>query len=507
MQNTAHLADSSLSCSRALGATERSWLAERGVHGYTDFFTIIQLVCPSGPPIDDSEIIHAYALLRLRHPPLASRLSHSGSVPEFEYKSPQTEARALQEAAAHVEFGTFEDRDAAVVALRTRWLSIDRHHVLDVRASMSSIFWMRSARASVRQYVLGLRTAHFVADIRRQLGIMREFVELLSSSGQLKAEIRVHLKTSRPGSMLPPPLETRIPDIASSSVEELKKGEDAFLKWMEPMPVPTCGLVPDGTADENKYDGRVLRHILSRQDTARIARACRANGTSITQMVLAAIAIAGVSADPSHPSVTAKDALFSNITLPMDLSPHIRSSSVNRDNLVILTRMYPMLMRVPRFIDSSAPDYRAVWRVAQECKQRYEAFVRSPYFWHLSWHGDRYTSAWNTPTVGEPFLPMLSSLGDCSKLLPLSYSRAANGCEAADPRSRELSIRDMETGGKINTIFGLWTFDGRLNMQLTYNGARISSGIVEPYLRRVVDVVMRVGLTSLREENLSAARL
>lgn len=183
--------------------------------------TVVSLVCTKGHIVTDDEVILACAALRLRHPLFASSLTLIGA-PHFTVNSPMTQAHAVRAAKEQIEFHTFDDQDTAVLALRDAWLAFDPDHALDARERTCALWWGRDADPRSGRYILGLITTHFVTDNRRRLNLVRQFLELLASPGQAKAELDTHFSADTPPApVIPIPTEQLLPKPGGNEQESL----------------------------------------------------------------------------------------------------------------------------------------------------------------------------------------------------------------------------------------------------------------------------------------------
>lgn len=225
----AHLRESTTTYRRPLGQNEVGYAIIRGPCGYFDSFSIVPFTCSGGHTITDDEVTQACAALRLRHPLLASKVAYSTeSLPEFVVHSPMTEAHALREARAQIEFRTFHDHEAATEALRNRWFSATPEDALDLRNGTCSLYWGRDIDPRSGRYILGFMTTHFVTDGRRRLNLVRCMLELLAAPGRAKEELAAYFAGQTPIVDLPPPWEALFPEMGALNVSEMGKAKAAF---------------------------------------------------------------------------------------------------------------------------------------------------------------------------------------------------------------------------------------------------------------------------------------
>lgn len=227
----AHMQETLLTSSRPLGVTELGYILTRGSGGYFDTATIVSISCTAGHTVTDEQVIEACASLRLRHPIIASKVSFSSpTFPELVYAAPLTQGHTLRQAKSQIEFHTFDDKSAAVDALRDHWLATDPHDALDIREQTCSFWWGKGADADRHsgKYIFGIRTTHLINDGRRQLNLVRCFLELVAEPGRALKEIAAHFAGKIPPVELPPALDRLLPDLRGCDPEERVKAKAAF---------------------------------------------------------------------------------------------------------------------------------------------------------------------------------------------------------------------------------------------------------------------------------------
>ncbi|PCH34255.1 hypothetical protein WOLCODRAFT_160731 [Wolfiporia cocos MD-104 SS10] len=498
------LQESTLTHSRPLSPEEIRYLYPRRLRGFADTFTIVRLVCEGGHTISDEHVALATAALRLRHPLFAAKVSFAGPVPAFMVNMPVSMAHALKEAWAQIEFHSFASGEQAhhAVALRERWGGSDLADALDVRIGTCSVWWARGVDTASGQYVLGVQATHFVTGGRRRLGLVRQFVELLASPHQAEAELNAYFAGGRPIAQIPTSQDSLKPQLTSDP-EELEKGKAAFAEIMKLSAKPMAGLVPDGTIEEGKVAARILRHEWSQADTASILRACKAHGITVTHLANVASALAAVEDANGQPlqhysaprnTDLPSDTYHFDLNQALDLSAKVSGSSVSEFVLRVFT--YPVHLSVPCPALSGPDGLAALWAIARDFKAGHTAFVESPYFWQFAaLHGPQMASRYMGILAGRPFVPYMSSLGDCTGLLPSRYI-VGTGEGANGETNTALRIVDLDSAGKVDPVTSslqLWTWDGRLYFQLKYNASRTSDTLMDPYFQRIVDMMTRLG--------------
>ena len=484
--------------------------------------TIVSLVCSQDHIISDEEVILACAALRLRHPLFASSLALIGA-PHFTVASPMTQAHAVRAARAQIEFHAFDDQDAAILALRDAWLAFDPENALDVRERTCALWWGRD-RAHLRsgKYILGLITTHFVTDNRRRLNIVRQFLELLASPGQAKAELDAYFSADpHPAPAIPIPTEQLQPKPSGDEQEGLRaktaydelvtryadevRGLTPSLDVCSQRSQPVSGLVVDGSLHAAPRPGMV-RKVWSVDETARILRACKAHGVTVTHLVNVAGALAAVNRGPNTtdgaPTASATDngTYCFDFTQAIDIAAKAAGKAEVEMETVVRVDLYPVILCVPRpTITEFFHDPSRVWEIARQFKEQNDEFVKSPYFWHfLQMHSSRMVESYKAKLAGRPFLPFMSSLGDLKTLLPARYpiqpaAPIPDGSVAA--AGADIHVTDSWTSGRVDPLSlasHLFTFDDRLHLQCRYNVNCASDIVVMSWFDRLVEIVSRV---------------
>lgn len=475
-------------------------VARRG-GGMSDPSTIVSLECSGGYTITNDEVVLACAALRLRYPLLASNVTFIGG-PHFLVNNPATLVHALRSAKAQVEFHTFQDQDQAVIALRDEWLAFDADKALDIRERTCALWWGRDADPRSGKYVFGLITTHFVTDNRRRLNLMRRFLELLASPGRARAELDAHFAAKAAAVPIPVPTEHLKPQL-SDDAEEARQAKIVFDELVNQYAKkPMSGIVADGTPSA-ALAPRMLRRVWSSEDTARILRACKAHGVTITHLVNVASALSSVHDTDirSSDNDDNDDALYFDFSQPMDITAKIpqHAGGTGSSDLEVAVRieLYPVMLRVRRSIAAGRESEESIWEVAKQFKTQNDAFVKSPYFWHmLPMYRPMIAASYSAKLAGRAAMPFMSSLGDLKTVLPARYpvqtSTTAHG--HAGDTGAEIRITENWTAGRIDPfslVYHLFTFDGRLYLQLRYNINCTSIALVEPWFDRVVAIVSR----------------
>ncbi|KAH9923103.1 hypothetical protein B0H21DRAFT_895193 [Amylocystis lapponica] len=486
----------SLTLTRPLGPTERFYYEGRGSRGTADPFIIVSFEWTSKPFTTD-DVAHAWALLRLHHPLLASSISSADSTPAFVFVPPLTAADALERARLSIDFSAFDvgECESTLSALRARLADVD-HDVVDMHASAGALTWLAEiGSAQPAQYILVVRSTHFVCDAQSMFTVARElFALLVDPEGTREKLQRFFVGTPLAKTCkLPSPLEDIYPDYTTTSVDDQQKGMEVFSAQLGALAGPHLGLVATGTADEKRIAGRSIHHVFSSADTSELVKRCKAHGITVTQFICAAEALAALpfSADPS----SSTDDLCFSISLAADL--RARLPPIDAGEIAVRVTLFSTSMRLPP--GTTPYSAAAAWDAARQCGAGRDAYFGSPYVWHLVQHS---TETWlnmfaalrsGAPEVltmlSAPSLPGLSSLGNCDAYLPARYA-APNGLG-------ELRVRDMAIAARATAaipVVHAWTYAGRLNLCLTHNAAHADRGLMDAYFRSLVDVITQVGV-------------
>ena len=239
-----------------------------------------------------------------------------------------------------------------------------------------------------------------------------------------------------------------------------------------------------------------MRKIWSAEETARILRACKAHGVTITHLVN----IAGALASVVPGTKTANDApsYCFDFVQAVDLAAKTASEAEVEMETVVRIDLYPVILNVPRSaVTESANDPARVWEIARQFKERNDQFLKSPYFWHcLPMHTPRIIDSYKAKLAGKPALPFMSSLGDLKTLLPARYPiQPTTPSSAVAATGAEICITDNWTSGRIDPLSfasHLFTFDDRLHLQCRYNVSRTSGTVVSHWFDHLVEIVTRV---------------
>ncbi|KAH9934972.1 uncharacterized protein B0H18DRAFT_494514 [Fomitopsis serialis] len=505
-----HLRETTSTFSRPLGRNELGYALVRGPRGYADSFTIVPLACSGGHTITDDEVVQACAALRLRHPLLASKVAYSTTKPpELVYTSPLSNVHALREAKAQIEFHAFHAQDASTEALRDQWLYANPEEALDLRNGTCSLYWGRDIDSRSGKYILGFMTPHFITDGRRRLNLVRCMLDLLATPGRAQHELVMYFAGKMPIVEIPPALEGLCPDMRDTDPAELVKAKAAFDELVKLRSKPLSGLIPDGVIAEGNLQPRFIRQTWSPEETKSILRACKAHGVTITQLANVASAFACVqrpgaarfSGGPSD-----EDSHYFEFSQAFDVNTKVpRLTNNGETETAIRIVIYPVVMSVPRAAVAESASQDAIWDAARQFKERNDAFVKSPYFWHFTgFYGAIAVENYMAQMAGKPFMPYMSSMGDLKSVLPIRYpvhhhhaNGIVNGVNGSTRHNAEIRVLDQISAGKIDpqvANFLMYTFDDRLNIQFKWNAGRTSDNLINSWFSRVVEIISQVAV-------------
>lgn len=262
---------------------------------------------------------------------------------------------------------------------------------------------------------------------------------------------------------------------------------------------PMSGIIPDGSL-RAPLRPRMVRKVWSAGETARILRACKAHSATVTHLVNVAGSLSSV-----YPSLNAAAAPASEISYcfdffqAVDVAAKAASKAETEMETVVRMDLYPVVLRVTRAqIVDSANEPEGVWDIARLYKEQNDAFLKSPYFWHLlAMHSVRVTESYQAMLAGKPSLPFMSSLGDLKTLLPARYPvhpPAASSDGGSEATGAEIRITDNWTAGMVDPLslaVHLFTFDGRLHLQCRHNVSFMSDALVVPWFDGLIEIVSR----------------
>jgi len=505
-----HLRETTSTFSRPLGGNELGYALVRGPRGYSDSFTIVPLACSGGHIITDDEVVQACAALRLRHPLLASKVAYSTTkLPELVYTSPLSKAHALREAKAQIEFHAFHAQDASTEALRDKWLYANAEEALDLRNGTCSVYWGHDIDSRSGKYILGFMTPHFITDGRRRLNLVRCMLDLLATPGRAQHELAMHFAGKMPIVEIPPALEGLCPDMRNTDSAELAKAKAAFDELVKLRSKPVSGLIPDGVIAEGNLQPRFIRQTWSPEETKSILRACKAHGVTITHLANVASAFACVQRPGAvrfSGGSSDEDSYYFEFSQAFDVNAKVpRLTNNGETETAIRVVIYPIVMSVPRAAVAESAGQNAIWDAARQFKERNDAFVKSPYFWHFTgFCGAIAIENYMAQMAGKPFMPYMSSMGDLRSVLPIRYpvhshhaNGTVNGVNGSTRHNAEIRVLDQISAGKIDpqvANFLMYTFDERLNIQFKWNAGRTSDNLINGWFSRVVEIISQVAV-------------
>lgn len=219
---------------RLAGLHDRMWITARGTRSTADSYILLCLETATQITIDD--LARSWAVVRTRHPLLASRITGTDADPAFAYTPPRSAREASDRARAHILCYSFAPggREDAFGALRARMADV-KDDLLDMRVSNSALTWYAAAadRSAPGQYILAIRATHAVCDARSLFVTARELLALLAEPARARAELNGYF--SGPGAEsqqaelpgLPVAFEELYQDPTAASAEEQKEGLEA----------------------------------------------------------------------------------------------------------------------------------------------------------------------------------------------------------------------------------------------------------------------------------------
>ncbi|EED82150.1 predicted protein [Postia placenta Mad-698-R] len=491
---------------RPFGLQERYFVSVRGYRGCADPFTIAAISTEDLPPIRTEQIVLTWAALRVRHPLLAARVQTTPAGPSFVYLPPLTKAHALIESRMHLEFRDADDRQAAIDALEARWRGVALVDAIDPRHKLYSAVWIRSPSGSGTgsQYAMGFQSTHFTVDGLGMFDVVGEFMELLANPGRAEAELDEYFADPNP--TLPEPCERLLPEPEASSKEEKCKGRQAYKELMAGGEGELInGIFPDGTLKGNEIEAYSARHSWSTEETRAIVDACKKHHVTVTQFVASVMVIATIQ-ELQRVGRPVPQGGVMKIHVPIDLWSRARS---DKRGVAVRMSHYPIFVHAPstNLLDTKHGDLEdAILEVARQYKDGHANVVDSQHFWHLIRHylvdcQKAIDALARSPSDLDaiPFLPLFSSTGNLNKLIPSSLPAVAPVSKGADvvahAQSRgsgKIHVQDLTINQKCNpaiVIAHLWTFNGRLNYNFTYNRRWASAGVMDPYIKRMIDMI------------------
>lgn len=275
------------------------------------------------------------------------------------------------------------------------------------------------------------------------------------------------------------------------------------------------GIVPDGSLSTSIFVPRFLRKIWTADETKRILQACKTRGVTITHLAHIANALSALKDKDQCAVVNGNgdsERIYLDFSQPIDLATRfpeqfhgLHGQASDEMETVVRIGMFPIVLDVPRsaVADAAHGSSTHIWALVERFKERNNAFIKSPYFWHfMKMYNPLFIEAHQARVAGRPAHPFISSLGDLKSLLPAQYTVQETEREGAPTNNHSaveegagIRITDMLVVGRLDNFSlscHLFTFDGRLHLQLRYNAERATPALMEPWFDRLVDIVTQV---------------
>lgn len=173
-----------------------------------------------------------------------------------------------------------------------------------------------------------------------------------------------------------------------------------------------------------------------------------------------------------------------------------RLTSLGDIETAIRIVVYPIVIAVPRADTAENVTRETIWGAARQFKEKNDAFVKSPYFWHFcGFYGAIAAENYMAQMAGKPSIPYMSSMGDIKSVLPIKYPvrhPETNGAVNGATANSEVRILDQISAGKIDPSVAnylMYTFDERLNLQFKWNAGRTSDVLITGWFDRVVEII------------------
>ncbi|PCH36961.1 hypothetical protein WOLCODRAFT_28852 [Wolfiporia cocos MD-104 SS10] len=496
--------ESVITSGRPLAGSELGQLFTRGMQGFSDRYVTLALDSPSTRPVFDDHVVLALAALRIRDPLLSCHVSFAGPVPAYVCAAPMTERHALKEARDMIEFSTFWARDQSEGALRKRWSEgVDPRDTLDIRQGIIRLVWMKGVGSAEGQYIFGLQEPHFVTDARRQIRVVRQFLELLVDVDRAHGDLMGYFSGPRRPLRIPDSLEDWLPEMQISDSQ--MEARDAYNKLIPASTLPRGGRIPDGTGAKDDAMPHEILRVWSREDTKRILSACSAHGVTITHTASAVMALAAMemhanseSLSPISPNEPQGFCLSNAIDLMARADSEARELESEQSARIIT---FPVYIAAPPSAYAATHKMETLWSLAKQCRDNIRAFVQSPHFWQfVQLARATMTEDFFSRVASKPSVPYLSSIGDLDSELPMHYpfvSSSASSEEGGKAAAPALYIANMTMGVKADPFIDsliIWTYDKKLHMDLMYSASRMTPALMDPYFSRIQDIISSLSL-------------
>lgn len=270
------------------------------------------------------------------------------------------------------------------------------------------------------------------------------------------------------------------------------------------------GIVPNGSLSTSHFVPRFLRKVWPEEETIHILQACKARGVTVTHLMNIASALSALKDNDQGAEANGNsdsDTIYLDFSQPIDLATkfpkHLHEWASGEMETAVRIGMFPILLDVPRsaVADAVHAPSTHIWALVERFKERNNAFIESPYFWRfMTMYDPLFVEAHKARVAGRPALPFISSLGDLKSLLPALYTVQETELEGTPTNDHSaegtvIRITDMLVAGRLDNFSlscHLFTFDGKLHLQLRYNAERASPALMGSWFDYLVDVVTQV---------------
>ncbi|TDL28336.1 hypothetical protein BD410DRAFT_737560 [Rickenella mellea] len=492
---------------RRMGETELSFYLPSRADGVNDMYLHLGFRAPERL-VDPARVCAVWALLRLRHPLLAStvRMSDYDDV-RFVYQPPESPESSLKDADRNLEFRTQSSHDLIDTYLNgTRTLSNERLSYLIVAHSKQSsgletplptpdlaktLNVLFEGESIVNEHDLLICAAHFIGDGMALHNFANEFFSTLSSDRSTKdIEDILHTEWEKkwgidvePRNILPPALEDNLPALqgkfrrAACDVD-YQNANDKLI---------------GGHAFPRKRRGSrhtiVTRVPFDEKRTKQALQKCKSQGVSIANVLFAVCDIAWTRMSSSDPKLPIM--FYSALNLRPYLFP-----SAERSYWFLGVGFFNVIL--PNFLPKQGDVASTFWHRAKEAKRQCSNAVKNPLLipraqlkaeergkqariWAKE-DDERERGIWQAPPQAPP-KPAVAEKAPSTALLGLSMLGNLDGIYKHSAFGN-IKLHTLTTGSRQRSnamlLFG-YTFASKLWLSLGYDENGLDRDAVEQF--------------------------
>ncbi|KAG6811926.1 hypothetical protein H0H92_005257 [Tricholoma furcatifolium] len=436
-------------------------------------------------------LVIAWAILRNRHPLLASKVVDSGDIPCFVFVPPASVQNALEEANAALSF-SHESRHELIYTYMNGPRTLSNNHLSHLVISLSG-----SDESSLeRDYHLLMCAPHFTGDGTSLHQSTHDLLAILSSSAS-NQELLDSIDLSTPWiNRLAPAYESRcpVPPRDHKFARAAAKINFALTKEKE------IGGHRFTRKQRAPRDTIFVEHVYDELQTKKILKRCKENGVTINHAITALCGVAWARVVQGSPAKDTKESFKDPFMVYT--AGNLRSHLLPPPNAIPnLTYWFPALtyfnLVLPSFPPPS-PTHASFWLRARSAKEQTRSVVQSPLFVHhaLEKASERADAVRGVPVpdtsklLGTTTTGTLLPPGPAPSAALLGLSLIGNLDALYDRRAYPgFVLHDVTTASKQKAggmLLLVHTFAGKLWLQLFYDREGFGDdGEVERFLKEV----------------------